>query len=66
MPYCPVCKTEIFSSKLKTISGQIVCSLSCVGLLESIKTDQCNYCQRPVWSDNYYYILQRYGSKSSE
>ena len=60
MPYCPVCKTEIFSSKLKTISGQIVCSLSCVGLLESIKTDQCNYCQRPVWSDNYYKIENKY------
>jgi len=60
MPYCFVCKTEIFSSKLKTISGQIVCSLSCVGLLEPIKTDQCNYCHRPVWSDNYYKIENKY------
>ena len=60
MPYCPVCKTEIFASKLETISNQTVCSLSCVGLLKSTERDSCHYCQRPVWKDNYYKIDCKY------
>ena len=56
MPYCGVCYKEIFSSKLKTISNQMVCSLSCVGLLESTEKDSCYYCHRPVWNDNYYKV----------
>ena len=60
MPQCPVCYTEIFSSKLKTIGDQIVCSLSCVGLLQATDKDSCYYCQRPVWRDNYYIIKDKY------
>ena len=56
MPYCGVRYKEIFSSKLKTISNQMVCSLSCVGLLESTEKDSCYYCHRPVWNDNYYKV----------
>lgn len=56
MPNCQVCFKEIFSSKLKTIGGQIVCSLSCVGLLNSNDKDSCYYCKRPIWKDNYFKI----------
>ena len=60
MPQCPVCYTEIFSSKLKTIGDQIVCSLSCVGLLQATDKDSCYYCQRPVWIDNYYIMKDKH------
>ena len=56
MPQCPVCYKDIYSSKLKTIGDQMVCSLSCVGLLNGNETDSCQYCKRPVWKDNYYKI----------
>ena len=56
MPQCPICYKEISSSNLKTIGNQIVCSLSCVGLLYGNEKDSCYYCKRPVWIDNYYKI----------
>ncbi len=56
MPQCPICRKEIYSAKLKTVGNQVVCSLSCVGLLNGNETDSCNYCKRPVWRDNYYKI----------
>ena len=56
MPQCPICYKEIYSSKLKTVGDQIVCSLSCVGLLNGNELDSCYYCKRPVWRDNYYKI----------
>ena len=52
--FCNVCSKEIFSPKFETIGDQIVCSLSCVGLLVSKEEDKCDNCQRPVWKDNYY------------
>lgn len=56
MPHCCACYKEIYSSQLKTIGEQIVCSLSCVGLLKANEKDSCDYCKRPVWKDNYYKI----------
>ena len=56
MIQCPVCYREIYSSKLKTIGDQVVCSLSCISYLYSNEKDTCDYCQRPVWKDNYYQI----------
>ena len=56
MPYCCACYKDIYSSQLKTIGEQIVCSLSCVGLLKANQKDSCDYCKRPVWKDNYYKI----------
>ena len=56
MIQCPVCYREIYSSKLKTIGDQVVCSLSCISYLYSNEKDVCDYCQRPVWKDNYYQI----------
>ena len=56
MIQCPVCYREIYSSKLKTIGDQIVCSLSCISYLYSNEKDACDYCKRPVWKDNYYQI----------
>ena len=56
MIQCPVCYREIYSSKLKTIGDQVVCSLSCISYLYSNEKDACDYCQRPVWKDNYYQI----------
>ena len=53
---CKVCSREINSPIFETIGNQIVCSLSCVGLLQAIEEDKCNECQRPVWKDNYYKI----------
>ena len=44
----------------KTIGDQIVCSLSCVGLLKSNSKDSCDCCKRPVWKDNYYKINNKY------
>ena len=56
MKHCQVCFKEFYSSKLKTIGGQLVCSLSCISLLNSIDKDSCYYCKRPVWKDNYFEI----------
>lgn len=56
MIQCPVCYREIYSSKLKTIGDQVVCSLSCICYLYSNEKDACDYCKRPVWKDNYYQI----------
>ena len=53
---CKVCCKGINSAIFETIGNQIVCSLSCVGLLQSNNDDKCNQCQRPVWKDNYYKI----------
>ena len=53
---CKVCSKEINSAIFETIGNQMVCSLSCVGLLQSNNEDRCNTCQRPVWKDNYYKI----------
>ena len=52
--FCNVCSKEINSPKFETIGNQIVCCLSCVGLLVSNEEDKCDQCQRPVWKDNYY------------
>ena len=54
--YCNVCSKETLSSKFETIGNQIVCCLSCVGLLVSNDKDKCDNCQRPVWKDNYYVV----------
>lgn len=56
MIQCPVCYREIYSSKLKTIGDQVVCSLSCISYLYSNEKDACDYCKRPVWKDNYYQV----------
>ena len=53
---CSVCSRETKSSRFETIGHQIVCCLSCVGLLVSNDKDKCDECQRPVWKDNYYII----------
>ena len=54
--FCKVCSREINVGIFETIGNQIVCSLSCVGLLQANEEDKCNVCQRPVWRDNYYKI----------
>ena len=54
--FCKVCSREINAATFETIGNQIVCSLACVGLLQSNDEDKCNECQRPVWKDNYYKI----------
>ena len=56
MPHCQVCFKELYSSKLKTIGDQLVCSLSCVGLLNANDKDSCYYCKKPIWKDNYFKI----------
>ena len=53
---CKVCSREINTTIFETIGNQLVCSLSCVGLLQANEEDKCNECQRPVWKDNYYKI----------
>ena len=52
--FCNVCSKEIYSPKYETVGNQVVCCLSCVGLLVSNEQDKCDQCQRPVWKDNYY------------
>ena len=52
--FCNACSKEIYSPKYETIGDQVVCCLSCVGLLVSNEKDKCDQCQRPVWKDNYY------------
>ena len=54
--FCKVCSKEVNSSIFETVGNQLVCSLACVGLLQSNEEDKCNECQRPVWKDNYYKI----------
>ena len=54
--FCKVCSREINAVIFETIGNQVVCSLACVGLLQSNEEDKCNECQRPVWKDNYYKI----------
>ena len=53
---CKVCSKEINTAIFETVGNQLVCSLSCVGLLQANNEDRCNTCQRPVWKDNYYKI----------
>ena len=53
---CKVCSKEINTPIFETIGNQMVCCLSCVGLLQANNEDRCNSCQRPVWKDNYYKI----------
>jgi hypothetical protein len=53
---CKVCSKEINTTIFETVGGQIVCCLSCVGLLQANNEDKCNECLRPVWKDNYYKI----------
>ena len=52
--FCHACSKEIYTPKYETIGNQVVCCLSCVGLLVSNEQDKCDQCQRPVWKDNYY------------
>ena len=56
---CNVCSRETNTSRYETIGNQIVCCLSCVGLLVANDEDKCDNCQRPVWKDNYYIIDSR-------
>jgi len=60
MNRCSVCFKENPTTKLKTVGDQIVCSLTCVGLLKSNTRDACGYCKRPVWKDSYYKLKNRY------
>ena len=60
MTLCSVCQKANLFSKLKTVGEQVVCSLSCVGLLKSNSKDSCDCCKRPVWKDNYYKINNKY------
>ena len=60
MTICPVCQKANLFSKFKTVGEQVVCSLSCVGLLKSNSKDSCDGCKRPVWKDNYYKINNKY------
>ena len=54
--FCNVCSRDVNSNLFETIGNQFVCSLACVGQLESNEEDECNECHRPVWKDNYYVI----------
>ncbi len=60
MSFCAVCFKNNSIKNLKTIGDQIVCSISCAGLLKSNEKDTCDYCYRPVWIDNYYKINNKY------
>ena len=60
MSICAVCFKKNIDSNLKTIGDQFACSLSCVGRLKPNSKDSCNYCQYPVWKDNYYKINNKY------
>ena len=51
---CNSCSKVVNCPNFETIGNQIVCCLSCVGLLVSNEKDKCDQCQRPVWKDNYY------------
>jgi len=56
MTHCSVCFKDNIISKFRTIGDQIVCSLACIGLLNSNEKDSCDYCHRPVWRDSYYKV----------
>ena len=60
MSLCPVCLKNNSINILKTVGDQLVCSISCAGLLKSNEKDSCDYCYRPVWRDNYYKINNKY------
>lgn len=60
MVHCSVCFKDNIISKIRTIGDQIVCSLSCVGLLNSNEHDSCGYCHRPVWRDSYYKVNNKF------
>lgn len=53
---CKVCTKEINTPIFETIGNQLVCCLSCVGLLQANNEDKCSECQRAVWKDSYYII----------
>ena len=60
MAHCSACFKDNIISKLRTIGDQIVCSLACVGLLNSNEQDSCDYCHRPVWRDSYYKVNNKF------
>ena len=60
MAHCSACFKDNIISKLRTIGDQIVCSLACVGLLNSNEKDSCDYCHRPVWRDSYYKVNNKF------
>ena len=60
MAHCSACFKDNIISKLRTIGDQIVCSLACVGLLNSNEKDSCDYCHRPVWRDSYYIVNNKF------
>ena len=60
MNHCSACFKNNIISKLRTIGDQIVCSLACVGLLNSNEHDSCDYCHRPVWRDSYYIVNNKF------
>jgi len=60
MAHCSACFKDNIIPKLRTIGDQIVCSLACVGLLNSNEQDSCDYCHRPVWRDSYYKINNKF------
>ena len=60
MAHCSACFKDNIISKIRTIGDQIVCSLACVGLLNSNEQDSCDYCHRPVWRDSYYKVNNKF------
>ena len=60
MTHCSACFKDNIISKLRTIGDQVVCSLACVGLLNSNEKDSCDYCHRPVWRDSYYKVNNKF------
>ena len=60
MTHCSVCFKDNIISKFRTIGDQIVCSLACIGLLNSNEKDSCDYCHRPVWRDSYYKVNNKF------
>ena len=60
MTHCSVCFKDNITSKFRTIGDQIVCSLACIGLLNSNEKDSCDYCHRPVWRDSYYKVNNKF------
>ena len=60
MTHCSVCFKDNILSKIRTIGDQMVCSLACVGLLNSNEQDSCGYCHRPVWRDSYYKVNNKF------
>ena len=60
MAHCSACFKDNIISNLRTIGDQIVCSLACIGLLNSNEKDSCDYCHRPVWRDSYYKVNNKF------